>query len=824
MTTAITRSRPAAALLLALAFILSPFAAFAADDDGSTPPPAAEEQPAIIVPPAPEAVTPDAPAAGEDKGTVETGEPAGSESVEPGDEDGATGAEEDLSSLGARVMSLMDAFTPATVSDDGGVFDTFDEGTIDGQHGWRVSGHFDQEIVANETGPASFGLKAFRFSNAYASGGFDNQVFAAPMSANVGETDATPAGARDSHFEMSFDFISAVPNLEQPGLTVNLSPDRGDGSRMSYVKLSDSADGVDVSFFDVEGATNPANFVESPVATGLDRSVVHTVKLAFDAIDGPSNDIVRVYVDGELMHTGTSWEDYYRYDAEAHAEQGPRLVNTVLFRANSAQPSVLGKGFLFDHIELSSGTYEAPETVYVDSAFAGTAIGTEHGGHTSGVDGYATIQEGIDAVADGGTVNVAAGTYAESVSITKALTLSGAADHGTVLTGASGQSAVITVTGADGAAIDGVAVMGGTGIENGIDISGSAHVDVRGVLVSSFGKRGIRFAHAEGSLHDSEIIGDNVDGTSRVQNLVNVWGGSEVEIYGNDLHNALTTVGAVPTWSSPAVLVTAYDGAGNADASTASVHDNEIYASDTGVNVGSVYAPGDSSSATVTGNDFHDLATGVTFESEMASATINENSFVNVETALTTEDSVTAHPAVNADRNWWGADADPRTTGQAYPEALIANWYVDAEMTRLNTDPAPSSGGGGGHHSSRRSSSDDSSSSDAGTGTTGSVDSSAGGEVLGASTFNFAADLWFGATGESVNQLQQVLIDAGYLHIALPTGWFGPMTQAAVKLYQAAHGVPATGYVGPLTRGVLNLGVVPAPVVETTSTTTTTGI
>jgi hypothetical protein len=44
-----------------------------------------------------------------------------------------------------------------------------------------------------------------------------------------------------------------------------------------------------------------------------------------DVIDGPSNDVVKVYIDGALVHTGTSWENYYRYDSEASAEQSPRI-------------------------------------------------------------------------------------------------------------------------------------------------------------------------------------------------------------------------------------------------------------------------------------------------------------------------------------------------------------------------------------------------------------------------------------------------------------------------------------------------------------------
>ncbi len=134
-------------------------------------------------------------------------------------------------------------------------------------------------------------------------------------------------------------------------------------------------------------------------------------------------------------------------------------------------------------------------------------------------------------------------------------------------------------------------------------------------------------------------------------------------------------------------------------------------------------------------------------------------------------------------------------------------WCTNEACTSLSTD-APSGGHSSGHSSSGSSSS--SSSDDSSTSTTGTVTTtSTGGEVLGASTYNFSASLSYGATGADINALQQVLIDAGYLKIAAPTGWFGPMTQAAVKLYQQRHGIPATGFVGPLTLAALNLGTTP---------------
>ncbi|HEX7651141.1 MAG TPA: Ig-like domain-containing protein, partial [Candidatus Paceibacterota bacterium] len=82
-----------------------------------------------------------------------------------------------------------------------------------------------------------------------------------------------------------------------------------------------------------------------------------------------------------------------------------------------------------------------------------------------------------------------------------------------------------------------------------------------------------------------------------------------------------------------------------------------------------------------------------------------------------------------------------------------------------------------------------------------------GGSVLGAETFNFTRDLTIGSTGDDVTALQQILIDAGLLNIPAPTGYFGPLTRAALAFFQRLHGiVPAVGYFGPITRALLNGG------------------
>ncbi|MEK7477893.1 MAG: peptidoglycan-binding domain-containing protein, partial [Patescibacteria group bacterium] len=76
-----------------------------------------------------------------------------------------------------------------------------------------------------------------------------------------------------------------------------------------------------------------------------------------------------------------------------------------------------------------------------------------------------------------------------------------------------------------------------------------------------------------------------------------------------------------------------------------------------------------------------------------------------------------------------------------------------------------------------------------------------GGAAAPAASVTFTRDLTVGSKGADVSALQQMLIDAGDLNIAAPTGYFGALTKAAVVIYQKDNGItPSVGYFGPKTR------------------------
>ncbi len=237
-------------------------------------------------------------------------------------------------------------------------------GTINAQDGWSSLGAAGSgcavydHAVSGSLSTAGFGSQSLRISNAVTSGCFGDMTFAKPLVDSVGETGATAGtfsvGTKQTHFEMQFDIASTVPGAQQPGLFMSVSPDRGDGSRMSYVGFEDVAGGIDMIFYDVQGTGSPANFVLADLGTYT--RTPHTVKLVMDVVDGPSNDVVKVYVDGVLKHTGTSWENYYRFDSEASAEQSVRIVKTVIFRTGGvAAPATAGNGYLVDNFSTLSG-------------------------------------------------------------------------------------------------------------------------------------------------------------------------------------------------------------------------------------------------------------------------------------------------------------------------------------------------------------------------------------------------------------------------------------------------------------------------------------
>jgi hypothetical protein len=284
--------------------------------------------------------------------------------------------------------------TPAAADSLSIDFESYALGSPNSQDGWSATGAsgmgcalYDHEIVANTYGIAAFGATTLRMSNAVTSGCFGDQTFSKSLTDEAGESNASnngySGGTRQGHFEAEWDFASASPFAEQQGLSVVASPDRGDGARMSWIQMADGPGGLQVNFFDYRdehpvgsfadtsppgspGCGNEDNFFFTPMASGLDRSVPHHVKVAIDFLPGPRNDQVLVWVDGVLAHADTTWEDYFRFCDESNpglTNIASRTVDSILFRTGgSAAPANDGFGFLIDNLSISSAPIALADT------------------------------------------------------------------------------------------------------------------------------------------------------------------------------------------------------------------------------------------------------------------------------------------------------------------------------------------------------------------------------------------------------------------------------------------------------------------------------
>lgn len=262
------------------------------------------------------------------------------------------------------VLVPITAQAASTVTTD---FENFTIGSVNGQYGWSSTGPNDQGVVNNTTGIAKLGTKALRVSNATANSGFSDQIFHIGTADAAGEIEAAASihstGTRQSHFEASFD-LAAADTSQPTNLAIAVNLDDGSGSRMGLLQIEDypgGDEGIEVWWYSIS-PVNYTNFVYSPKLGLFSRTESHNFKIVVDFVEGPSNDVVKIYVDGVLKHTGTTWENYYRNPANNQGS-ATRAIDTLVIRPYTpAQIDNAGKGLLFDNFVLYSGPEHIPDT------------------------------------------------------------------------------------------------------------------------------------------------------------------------------------------------------------------------------------------------------------------------------------------------------------------------------------------------------------------------------------------------------------------------------------------------------------------------------
>ena len=249
-------------------------------------------------------------------------------------------------------LGLLASFAGAAVTNTTGAIDFsslsgYTGGNIAGQPGstdplnnWSNIGGYDANVATVAGFPAaaayaSFGDQALQISNTKASGSFGDQVFSPSV---------TPAveGTTLHKFDSTFS-IGTTTTAQQSGLSMSVSPDNGQGARMSYLRFDDQSDGVHVFFDQARGAT----FKELDIAT-LTRGTPYTIGFSID-FGAAASKAVTIKINGTVKATGSTCESYYQT-----IEHNPApSTSTMLFRTTTVSGNA-GNGYLIDNLTLTS--------------------------------------------------------------------------------------------------------------------------------------------------------------------------------------------------------------------------------------------------------------------------------------------------------------------------------------------------------------------------------------------------------------------------------------------------------------------------------------
>lgn len=352
---------------------------------------------------------------------------------------------------------------------------------------------------------------------------------------------------------------------------------------------------------------------------------------------------------------------------------------------------------------------------------------------------YISIQNGIDGVAEGGTINVAAGTYEEAFTIDKSLTLQGPksgvdAKFRTVDTteavidpndsSAGAEKSWVIRPRASDVTIDGftiqnpILVYGSAGL---IDITGAWDniqiinniLQQPGVSTSAstnWGKFGINVEGASNILIENNYFKDILCDTATPWNGTSaIWpsGSSNIEILNNKIENA-TSFGVGLSGSNNSVTIMGNEITLGIQSGTA-----EPSIRTAGIRIGA-----DNDNITIEGNLIYNCtgttgapAAGITIQNEGINNITNNQIMDNiygvniVETAIVSTTTIndneikgnteygilnnTTNP-VDAIHNWWGHTSgpthadNPGGTGDAVSDNVdYYPWYIDEEQTTL---------------------------------------------------------------------------------------------------------------------------------------------
>ena len=286
--------------------------------------------------------------------------------------------------------------------------------------------------------------------------------------------------------------------------SVNLSTDKIEGDDLTLTHQAIFSDGKNV------GTGKSINVTNIAISGGIDQGNYSlgntTTSATADVTQAPLMATVTVnnkVVDGNntATITGVTLNGVLLTDVVTVTDQGMATFAEVTVGTHSVTSTgVILAGADKDNYEFSgtaTGSGEilpVPTVVYVDDDWAAVPMWTdpdEEGLATYlGYDAFATIQDGIDAVDDGGTVNVSAGTYAESITVNKTVAIEGVGDETIVSPAIDGNGFLINT---DDVIIRNLKIILHTsGVDaQAIRLEGASLVTLSGNTIETSGDKGI---------------------------------------------------------------------------------------------------------------------------------------------------------------------------------------------------------------------------------------------------------------------------------------------------------------------------------------------
>jgi len=242
-------------------------------------------------------------------------------------------------------------------------FGNFDLGPIaNGENGWTYAGTSDQTIV--DLG-GSHG-KVLRMSSDPSTGAFGGP-YSPPLTAAAGEPQTT---AKFSGQVIRFDFKAVDPNGDNSRMEVDFGTANGT-DRNSFMAIESTATGG-IRIAVNEPTTTANNWAVNnfaaftgnrTLATDADPAAWHQIELRVTYADGPNNDLIDIYLDGQYIGTSTTFENLRDWAGGTHAANAEaNQTNQVFFRNSSGGapndgPGGENEGFYFDNI--SYGVYNS---------------------------------------------------------------------------------------------------------------------------------------------------------------------------------------------------------------------------------------------------------------------------------------------------------------------------------------------------------------------------------------------------------------------------------------------------------------------------------